>query len=312
MKTLVRSLLMMASFAFFAAGCAEDESADLTTSEDALNTCGGWHRGNHRGHRHHKHNHHGHGHHNHGGKGGNGGGAAGSTGAGGGSGGGMAGGSGGGTAGGTGGMVVDPRCNPVTSMVSWWHADGDYDDAIGANDGMTAGAASFGPGFDGQGFALTGGPNSFVEVPNDPSLQITGAITMDAWVNQTFFGGRIIDKVTAFSVDGYLLDVIGDRLRLFMGGEWVQSEHSLPLGSFAHVAGVYNGSTLAVYINGVLSNEIPTTLTSIPVSSNSFRIGADSTGGSLLNGVIDEPRVFNRALSAAEIAQIFWQGSNCR
>ena len=76
--------------------------------------------------------------------------------------------------------------------------------------------------------------------------------------------------------------------------------------------GVYNGSTLAVYVNGVLSNEIPTAVTSIPLSDNSLRIGADSTGGSLFNGIIDEPRIFDRALSADEIATIFYQGTNCQ
>jgi hypothetical protein len=319
MKTFVRSLMMIASVTLVAAGCAEDEPSDLTQSEEALLTCDGWHK-NGRGHwkhRHHRHRHH---HHHHHGKGGSGG-SAGMTGTGGMSGGagtmgtaGMMGGGGsGGTMGGGGtGGTPDPRCDEVPSTVSWWHGDGDFDDAVGANDGAPAGVVTFVPGFDDLGFGLSGTSNSFVEVPNDPSLQITGGLTMDAWINQTALGGRIIDKVTAFNVDGYLLDIVGDRLRLFMGGEWVLSDQPIPLGTFTHVAGVYDGSSFAVYVNGVLSNQIPTAIASVPVSANPLRIGADSTGGSLFNGVIDEPRIFNRALSAAEIATLFYQGSNCR
>ena len=69
--------------------------------------------------------------------------------------------------------------------------------------------------------------------------------------------------------------------------------------------------TLAVYVNGALSAEIPTAVAAIPVNPRTLRIGADSGGGSLFNGVIDEPRVHGRALSAAEIALIAWQGTNC-
>ena len=85
----------------------------------------------------------------------------------------------------------------------------------------------------------------------------------------------------------------------------------VPIGTLTHVAGVYNGTTLAVYINGVLSAENATWAASIPVNVRSLRIGADSSGSTLFNGVIDEPRVFNRALSAAEIDQLFWQSTNC-
>ena len=232
--------------------------------------------------------------------------------------GGMAGTSGGmaGTSGGMAGMggsgdPVDPRCAPVSGTVSWWHADGDYDDAVGNNDGASAGAVSFVAGINDEGFGLNATAGSFVDVPNDASLQLTSAITLDAWVSSPAPSGRVIDKVTAFSTDGYLLDVVDTRLRLYVGGDSVMSSATLPANTFTHVAGVYSGTTLAVYVNGVLSAEIPTAIAAIPVNPRTLRIGADSSGGSLFNGVIDEPRVHSRALSATEIAELAWQGTNC-
>ena len=103
---------------------------------------------------------------------------------------------------GMGGAPVDPRCAPLGGIVSWWHADGDYDDAVGANDGMSAGAVGFAPGINDQGFSLSTMPGSFVDVPNDASLQLTSAVTIDAWISMSAPGGRIVDKVTAFSSDG--------------------------------------------------------------------------------------------------------------
>src|SRR5262245_36152545 len=293
MKSFARSLLLLSSFAIVGAGCGMDESDDVTATDDALLTCGGWHHGDagrHRGHRHHRHHHH---HHGTGGSGmttGTGGsgmttGTAGDMGTAGtmGTAGDM------GTAGttgtgGSGGGMIDPRCADVDGMISWWHGDGDYDDAVGANDGATDGAVAFGPGADNLGFRLNGTMGSDVPVPNDPSLMVTTAFTMDAWINPTELGGRIIDKASAFGGDGYMMDSAGQWLRLFIGGDQLVSVGMLPVGMFTHVAATYDGATLAVYLNGALDNSKGTFMTSIVPNTHPLHIGADSNGGSLLNG----------------------------
>ena len=96
----------------------------------------------------------------------------------------------------------------------------------------------------------------------------------------------------------------------------VSAPASIPAGIFTHVAGVYgpaNGSfKLSLYINGVLAAEKMTGQPVIPVNTNPLRVGADSSGGSLYVGVIDEPRVWSRALSADEIQTLFFQATNCQ
>src|SRR4029079_3158017 len=98
--------------------------------------------------------------------------------------------------GGTGGAMVDPRCAAMDGMVSWWHADNDYDDAVGTNDGNPAGAVSFAPRIENEGLSLNGMTRSFFDVPNDASLSPATEITLDAWINTSTFGGRIFDKIT--------------------------------------------------------------------------------------------------------------------
>jgi hypothetical protein len=306
MKSYAVPFLMMSSLALVAAGCATDEADDVSTSEDALLTCGGVHHNpdHHRGHHHHRH------HHGHGGNDGSGGSAghlsgnAGSTGMGGST----------GTAGstGTGGAMVDPRCVPPDGAVSWWHGDGDFDDAVGANDGNNAGAVSFGSGIDQQAFSLNGTMGSFVEVPNDPSLQFTGGVTVDAWINPSVLGGRIVDKITAFGSDGFLLDMGGDQVRIIVSPDTYFTDSHVPAGMWTHVAGTFDGTTMAIYYNGVgVGSAAAGAPHGVPTNANTLRIGADSTGGSLFNGMIDEARVFNRGLSAAEIQTLFWQSTNC-
>jgi hypothetical protein len=200
---------------------------------------------------------------------------------------------------------------PVT-VVSWWRGENDYTDAFGANPGFTGGAASFGTGEIGKGFSLTGAAGSFVEAANSPTLSITGPMTMDAWINATTLGGRILDKITASATDGYLLDTYQGKLRLDVGGDVVSSTASLPTGALTHVAGVYDGQNLIVYINGVQAGTKATAVTAVPISAQPLHIGADSTGANLFTGIIDEPRIFKGALSSTAIQAIYAAGMQAR
>jgi hypothetical protein len=340
MKTTTALSLLFSSPVFFAmAGCAGDlPSQDETVQEDL--SCGNAHHltPEHFHHHHHRHHHPGHGGTTGGGTGSTtgggtagtvGGGTAGTTGGGtagtmgGGSAGTMGGGSagtmggtagttGGGTGGTTGGGTggIGP-CTPPDGIVSWWHADDDFDDSVGSNDGANAGGVTFAPAEQLDGFVLNGGATSFVEVPNNPSLQMTSALTIDAWIKFSGGDGRIVDKVTAFSSDGYLLDMIGNQLRLFLGGDLVQMSSPITLGTWTHVAGTYDGTTMTLYVNGAMVATKATSVSSIPVGVRTLRIGADSNGNTLFSGMIDEPRVWSRALSAAEVQQVFTQGQMC-
>jgi len=163
---------------------------------------------------------------------------------------------------------------------------------------------TFAPGEINLGFLLDGATSSHVTIPDSPSLEITGAITIDAWINSSTLNGRIVDKITAFGTDGYLLDLVGGQLRMIVQGDGLSSPGPLSPGVFTHVAGVYDGSSLSLYLNGVLVATKATGVTAIPVNSDPLNIGVDSAGGSNFTGIIDEPRIFGRALSAAEIAGI--------
>ena len=321
MKTFAGSLALLSSVSLVAIGCGQDEADDLNTTDDALITCGGWHHGGADKHRGHHHNRHHHGHTGTGGSrphltgaggtsggmmGGTSGGMAGTTGSA-----GMTGSAGtSGGMGGSGGAMVDPRCAPMDGMISWWHGDDDYDDAVGSNDGLTAGAVTFAPGIDHDGFNFNGTTGSFVEVPDDATLS-PSEFTIDAWINTPVLGGRIFDKISGGGSDGYMLDLIGDHLRGSVGNVSMGSPDAVPAGQWVHVAMTRTSTSMKLYINGVPEGD-DEGLGPVPVNNHPLRIGADGGGGSLFMGVIDEPRIFGRGLSDAEIQTLFWQGSNCQ
>jgi len=77
---------------------------------------------------------------------------------------------------------------------------------------------------------------------------------------------------------------------------------SLALNTWTHVAMTYDGANMRYYVNGVLVGTTPGT-GGINVANGAIRIGGNnSSTGEFFNGKIDEVRVYNRALSAAEIA----------
>jgi hypothetical protein len=203
-------------------------------------------------------------------------------------------------------------CVPRPSgVVSWWRAEGNFSDAVGTNNGLSAGAGdvTFVPGEIGMGWNFAGTTNSYVLVPDSPTLDLTAAITIDAWIDATVLGGRIVDKITAGGQDGYMLDTYVGYLRFIIGNAILTSNAPLTAGTWTHVAGVYDGSHMTVYIDGIAAGTAPTTVTAIPSNNLQLRIGADSSGGSLFTGAIDEVRIFGRALSLGEIQAIAQQGN---
>ena len=74
----------------------------------------------------------------------------------------------------------------------------------------------------------------------------------------------------------------------------------LPANAWSHLAATYDGSTLSLYVNGFLVNT--RTLGSlITTSTGVLRIGGNSIYGEFFNGLIDEVRIYSRALNQGEI-----------
>ncbi|MBI5631873.1 MAG: carboxypeptidase regulatory-like domain-containing protein [Nitrospirae bacterium] len=199
------------------------------------------------------------------------------------------------------------KCTPPPSgMVSWWRAEDNALDFVGANDGTMMNGAVFSAGKVNKAFSFDG-IDDFVQVPDSASLDIAGQITMDAWIYPTALGGRIVDKITAGGSNGYLLDTYGGVARFIIGSQGLNSATALPLNTWTHVAATYDGVMMNVYLNGSLDNSRAVS-GAIPVNTLPLRIGADSNGANPFSGLIDEVEVFNRALSADEIAAIFNAG----
>jgi hypothetical protein len=153
------------------------------------------------------------------------------------------------------------------------------------------------------GPALRFDGSSFLDVTRAPDLNVGEALTLAVWVNPSGKAGvRLIDKGPAGGSDGYLLDTYpANNLRVITNRFTLQAPSELPVDQWSHVAVTYRGGAARVYLNGQIVAE-QTGLTG-PLSTTELplRIGADSDGFSRFSGLLEDVRLYNRALTSEEI-----------
>jgi hypothetical protein len=159
------------------------------------------------------------------------------------------------------------------------------------------------------GGALLFNGDSSVTVPNSASLNLTTGMTLEAWVfptASTSWATTIMKEQTnglAYSL--YASSSANRPIVYFNTGKsttrhrYLSGPAALPLNTWSHLAATYDGVTLRLYINGAQVSSQPQT-GSIITSTGALRIGGDSAG-EFFRGLIDEIRIYNRALSPSEI-----------
>ena len=188
-------------------------------------------------------------------------------------------------------------------------------DASGnGNTGTIVGATWTNAGRYGRALSFNG-TSSYVNLRNRASLRLTGSMTWSAWVRATANpenDGQIIAKSDG-SAGWQLKSSPATGPHTFgVAVSGNSSSHTRrysrtvrSLNTWYHIAGVYNAAarTLDIYVNGVLDNGV--LRGTIPSSQYNqdldVYIGRKSGRGNYFNGIIDQVRIYNRALSAAEI-----------
>jgi hypothetical protein len=157
------------------------------------------------------------------------------------------------------------------------------------------------------------GSTSYVDLGDPTALQLTGSMTLEGWVKAAANPGDDGEIVAKSDGPGWQLKTspdtgvhtFGAKVTSTSGaGGWRYSTTVRALNTWYHAASVYDATagTLTVYVNGVADNG--TLRGAIPPSEVNRTVNANigrRTGGFYFNGVIDEIRIYNRALSQPEI-----------
>jgi hypothetical protein len=156
------------------------------------------------------------------------------------------------------------------------------------------------------------GSSAYVDCGSGASLDITNAITIEAWVYKS--AAVSYGQILAKNVNGwqYLIqtDVNGNNAvaGFYDGSAWqVVTGTTVPLNTWQHIVYTFNGSAVIIHQNGVQTGS-KTGITTSPASAltKPLIIGAnptDSTFNQFWDGLIYGVRIYSRALSAEEIKE---------
>ena len=153
---------------------------------------------------------------------------------------------------------------------------------------------------------LFNGSNSLVTIADSASLHLSSEMTLEAWVNPTNITNAMQDVIYKAN-DNYYLEGTTTNSSLPNGGGTFGTTDvgtygtaALTASTWTHLAATYDGTTLSLYVNGVQVSSLPQT-GAIASSTNPLQIGGDTNLGQFFAGTIDEVRVYNAALTSAQI-----------
>jgi prepilin-type N-terminal cleavage/methylation domain-containing protein len=211
---------------------------------------------------------------------------------------------------------VTPTAVPSNGLVSYWSFDGNALDPISGNNGTpygdtlltigVGGVADTAYSFDGIGDYIQG----------DAQLVTAYPVTLSAWIKTEGTSATFVwtgDKDNTAVYEAIELDYAGDGTAItrHRGGNDRKCDSDIVVndGDWHYIVGIAVSSVQdKIYVDGILRNTCALSSSNIfAVAHDRWATGysADSTPGNYLNGLIDNVRLYDRALSAEEILAIY-------
>jgi hypothetical protein len=206
-------------------------------------------------------------------------------------------------------FVIQVHAQPsfvTNGLVAYYPFSGNADDASGnglngTNNGATLTADRFGKPASAYSFD---GSTSFISIDSSPLLQLSTNLTISFWMNSAS-GGMMICKGNeecAYSVGGSVSSGIGFNHQNI--NNMVFSKSPLPSNMWFQVVCTLNSTDARIYINGQLNNS--GTGETLGTGTGALTIGKINSGlPSYYQGSLDDLRIYNCALSADEVQQLY-------
>jgi hypothetical protein len=223
-------------------------------------------------------------------------------------------------------LVATIRADVSTGLVAYYPFNGNANDASGnGNNGTVVNATFQTNGPNGEvALRFAGNTSSYAVVPESASLEPSNSLSIAMWCNGVpgqacGFGWGTILRKSAACGPGYLIRGCNggtgfeiDGPNVCTGGLQISAAfQTFTATSWQHIVGTYSAAdgVLKTYENGVLISQTPLT-TQLSHSGNLY-IGGANVGGDDggFNGLINEVRIYNRALSASDVQQLYQAGS---
>lgn len=177
-------------------------------------------------------------------------------------------------------------------------------DATGSPDPVnlhTTGKLGNGATFDGTKY--------YVDAGNNSTLNITGAITISAWIKANTIARSAVVAKDFTDVRGYMfgMDTAGEVYLEKDGSIFLNSGATMSAGRWNHIALTFDGADWATWLNGAKQGLVSDPVGIPSQTTTSLTIGRRNYTGveSYFDGSIDEVKIYNRGLSEAEIKNLY-------
>jgi Tol biopolymer transport system component len=205
--------------------------------------------------------------------------------------------------------------NLSNGLIAYYPFNGNANDESGNNNnGVINGAVSainrFGVANKSFSFdSIT----SNISIDDNPSFHSLNQITISVWFNATDssnFWTKLVGKHFDASGGSFYLIWEHNYVRFSAITDYQYgglTSDNLILGSWHHACGVYNGTLMELYIDGLLVNSVPNSGV-ISETNYPITIGISERWNEFFYGSIDDIRIYNRALTNVEVLQLFHEG----
>ena len=206
--------------------------------------------------------------------------------------------------------IIDTSATPPVvsenGLVAHWKLDegsgGTATDSAGSNDGTVYGDQTWATGRVDGALNLDGAGDYIIASSAEPFT--SGSVTVSTWVKVTGLTGIWNPLLTQHDAtnDGYYFYIYEDKpaFTVMMGGTSAAaySPETIGWNEWHHLAGTNDGSTIRLYVDGgVKASASSTGLTGV---DDTLHIGYDYSSSAYFSGLIDDVRIYNRALNDYE------------
>jgi tetratricopeptide (TPR) repeat protein len=205
-------------------------------------------------------------------------------------------------------------------MVGWWKFDGTggrtvLDSSGSGMDGQLSGDAQIVSDPERGNVLSLNGDSDYMDCGNNPAFDITDSITVTAWVN-IITVPQDWTTIVAKGNSAWRLSTFYDQRKFHFAvtepstdtdKNWVNGDTEVAAGEWHQVVGTYDGANVRLYVDGVEDSNSPIA-NSRGISSNDEPVyigGNSESTARFWNGLIDDVRIYNYALSKAEVKELY-------
>ena len=193
-------------------------------------------------------------------------------------------------------------------IVAHYNFENNVNDTANSNNGTISGNPTYETGIDGQALSLDG-VDDYITIPSNSEMSVT-QFTISALINipnsvQSGWRAIVEHGRSTDSWYGLFKASSGNKFHLRWGpSHSTDFNTEISPDTWYHVVATYDGTKAVMYLNGIEDKEDARS-SGLTAIDSQLRIGANFSGTEAFKGIIDDLRIYNTALTATEVSNLY-------